>query len=236
MTPSGETPTSDDFASRSSTTLPLATAQCNPSTAGAATEVVGVLPNIFCTGLDLSKDNRSTLLGVSYSLLGADGISVLFSFSQTANTCALGRNASYAQMVTSCKSDIFISQLPIAKSTKKINRRVQQSLYLRGGEFTGQLRYIRHVHIIFYSRYVHNGCPTAAHPNTISSSAANLAVLRYKWVGKAQRYRCKRAEGLGDDGCMTTATQKSMKQPLGPGTPTVNCVSLLTEDFENCKC
>jgi hypothetical protein len=38
------------------------------------------------------------------------------------------------------------------------------------------------------------------------------------------------------DGCMTTATQQSMRRPLGPGTPTVNCVNLLTEDFTNCEC
>jgi hypothetical protein len=137
MTVSGPTPTSDDFASSTSTTLPSATAQCNPSNVGAAIEVVGALANKFCTGLDLSKDSSSTLPGSASGLQGADGISVLFNFSQRANTCALGCNANYAQIVTSCKFDIFISQLPIAKSTKKINRRAQQSYYLRGGEFTG---------------------------------------------------------------------------------------------------
>lgn len=103
---------------------------------GAAVEVVGALANQFCTGLDLSKDSSSTLPGSASGLQGADGISVLFNFSQAANTCTLGCNASYAQIVTSCKFDIFISQLPIAKSTKKINR-VQQSYYLWGGVFTG---------------------------------------------------------------------------------------------------
>jgi hypothetical protein len=102
MTASGPTPTSDDFA-------PLVTAQCNPSNVGADVEVFEALANKFCTGLDLSKDSSSTLPGSASGLQGADGISVLFNFSQTADTCALGCNASYAQIVTSCKFDISIS-------------------------------------------------------------------------------------------------------------------------------
>ena len=38
------------------------------------------------------------------------------------------------------------------------------------------------------------------------------------------------------DGCATTATEQSMSQPLGPDNPSVNCVSLLTGDWQNCKC
>jgi hypothetical protein len=95
MIASGPTPTSDDFA-------PLATAQCNPSNVGAPVEVVGALADKFCTGLDLSKDSSSTLPGSESGLQGADAISVLFDFSQTADTCALGCNASYAQIVQSC--------------------------------------------------------------------------------------------------------------------------------------
>jgi len=104
MTASGPTPTSDDFA-------PSAKAQCNPSNVGAPVEVVGALSKKFCTGLDLSKSSSSTLLGSASGLQGADTISVLFNFSQTANTCALGCNASYAQIVQSCKFDTFISLL-----------------------------------------------------------------------------------------------------------------------------
>jgi hypothetical protein len=179
VTASGPTPTSDDFA-------PSASAQCNPSNVGADIEVFEALANKFCTGLDLSKDSSSTLPGSASGLQGADAISVLFNFSQTADTCALGCNASYAQIVTSCKFDISISHLPIVRSTKKINRRVQQSYYLRGGEFTGELRHIRNVNITFCS-------PTNAHSNTISSSCASPAVLRYKRARKTQRYRSIRA-------------------------------------------
>ena len=36
---------------------------------------------------------------------------------------------------------------------------------------------------------------------------------------------------------VTTETQKSMGQLLGPDNPMVNCViSLLTRDWKNCKC
>jgi hypothetical protein len=38
------------------------------------------------------------------------------------------------------------------------------------------------------------------------------------------------------DGCVTTATEQSMSEPLGPDNPSVNCVSLLTGDWQNCKC
>lgn len=38
------------------------------------------------------------------------------------------------------------------------------------------------------------------------------------------------------DGCATTATEQSMSEPLGPDNPSVNCVSLLSGDWQNCKC
>ena len=136
MIPSGPTPTSDDFASSTSTLRPSATAQCNPSNVGAAVEVVGALANQFCTGLDLSKSSSNTLQGSASGLQGADGTSVIFNFSQTANSCSLGCNASYTQIIKSCKFRLFNSELPMAKMTKK-KRRVQQSYYLRGSESTG---------------------------------------------------------------------------------------------------
>ena len=37
------------------------------------------------------------------------------------------------------------------------------------------------------------------------------------------------------NGCATTVTEQSMSSPLGAGNPSVNCVSLLTDDWRNCK-
>ena len=113
LTASGPTPTSDDFA----TSTPSATAKCNQSNAGVDVVVFNALANKFCTGLDLSKSSSTTIQGNATGLQNTYGSSIFFNFSQTANTCALGCNASYAKIVTSCKFDIFTSQLPIANKS-----------------------------------------------------------------------------------------------------------------------
>ena len=278
LTASGPTPTSDDFASSTSTTLPSTTAQCNSSDAGAGVDLVEALANKFCTGLDLSKSSTITLPGSASGLQGEDGTSVFFNFSQTSNTCALGCNASYTQIVKSCKFDIFISQLPIAKRLRRqIGEFNSHSIYGTGslqdscGTFAmsisdsvpgmsttavpppppptptpsppvlqaqqchGRDDFGRHSDIaaVAQSSFANIFCSTYDRTFTSGTAAvkANGVSIMYNNGISPYHYTVSWI-----DGCMTTATQQSMKQPLGPGTPTVNCVSLLTEDFLNCKC
>jgi hypothetical protein len=108
MTASGPTPTTDDF-------IPPPTAQCSPSNAGVDVIEAQALVNKFCTGLDLSKSSSTTIQGNATGLQDTYGSSIFFSFNQTANTCSLGCNTSYAQIISSCKFDIFISQLYTTK-------------------------------------------------------------------------------------------------------------------------
>ncbi|KAF8847572.1 hypothetical protein BDZ45DRAFT_754766 [Acephala macrosclerotiorum] len=247
MTVSGPTPTSDDLASSTSTALPSATAQCNTSNVGAAVEVVGALANKFCTGLDLSKDSSSTLPGSASGLQGADGITVLFNFSQTANTCALGCNASYAQIVTSCEFNshtiygaaslqdscgtfaMSISSSAPATSTTAalppptptLSPPVLQAQQCYGtNDFGSHSDIAANVQSSWASTFCSN------FDQTFTSGTAAV-----KWNGASIIYK----NGVSPyhytvswiDGCMTTATQQSMKQPLGPGTPTVNCVIMV---------
>lgn len=99
----GPAPTGDDFATTTSSIAPSAPVVCEPSNMGAAVEVVIALSNMFCTGLDLTKSSVNTLQGSSSGLQDADATSVAFNFTQTADTCALGCNASYKHMVQTCK-------------------------------------------------------------------------------------------------------------------------------------
>ncbi|KAH8784624.1 hypothetical protein BGZ57DRAFT_951007 [Hyaloscypha finlandica] len=235
MTVSGPTPTSDDFASSTSTTLPSATAQCNPSNVGAAVEVVGALANKFCSGLDLSKDSSSTLPGTK--------------------TCALGCNASYAQIATSCELNshtiygaaslqdscgTFAISISSSAPTTSITAAPPPSTptlsppVLQAQQCYGTNDFGSHSDIAanVQSSWANTFCSNFDQTFTSGTAAVkwNGASIIYKNGAPPYHYTVSWI-----DGCMATATQQRMKQPLGRGTPTVNCVSLLTENFTNCN-
>jgi hypothetical protein len=68
--------------------------------------VAQALANKFCTGLDLSKSSRASIQGNATGLPDPYGSSMFFNFSQTADTCYLGCNTSYTQIISACKLNI----------------------------------------------------------------------------------------------------------------------------------
>ncbi|KIM98737.1 hypothetical protein OIDMADRAFT_57081 [Oidiodendron maius Zn] len=103
MTASGPTPTGDDFASSTTSTRPASTAQCTPSNDSIDVVEAQALANKFCTDLDLSKSSNVTIQGNATGLQNTYGSSIFFNFSKTANTCDLGCNISYTQIITACE-------------------------------------------------------------------------------------------------------------------------------------
>lgn len=103
ITASGPTPTDDGDLGISTSTRPAATAQCTPSNESVDVVEVQALANKFCTGLDISKSSSATIQGNATGLQNTYRSSIFFNFSQTANTCDLGCNISYTQIITACE-------------------------------------------------------------------------------------------------------------------------------------
>ncbi|KUJ23964.1 uncharacterized protein LY89DRAFT_727016 [Mollisia scopiformis] len=234
---SGPTPTDDDFASISSTAFPLATASCSSYDVGATVELVEALADIFCTGLDLSE-----------------GSSVF----QTADICALGCNSSYTQIITSCEFNsqliygsgslqdtcgtfaISLSSAVLAPTSSTTFAPPPPSPTptlsppgLQDQECYEADSFGKHSDIAgkVQSSYATTFCST--NDQTFTSGTAPVL-----WNAGSIIFR----DGLTPyhytvswlDGCMTTATQQSMDQPLA-GDSTVTCVSLVKENWRNCN-
>ena len=96
----------NDLAVPTTSIASAAKAKCTPSNMGVDVVVAQALANKFCTGLDLSKSSSASIQGNATGLPDPYGSSMFFNFSQTADTCYLGCNTSYTQIISACKLNI----------------------------------------------------------------------------------------------------------------------------------
>ncbi|KIM99170.1 hypothetical protein OIDMADRAFT_30801 [Oidiodendron maius Zn] len=226
---SGPTPTDGDLGASTSTS-PAATAKCTPSNGSVDVVEAQALANKFCTGLDLSKSSSTAIQGNATGLQNTYGSSILFNFSQTANTCNLGCNMAYNQIITASTtaappSATTSTPSPPTPTLSPPELQSQQcydaNQFGRHSDIEGKVQ----------SPWANDFCKgfdrefTSATPPVMWNSRSiiyNGGISPYHWTVS------------WIDGCATTATQQSMSNPL-PDNPSVSCSSLLIGNWRNCN-